>query len=244
MTEAGRSPPSGPSLDAESPPSPPAPGPCLTRLPLSLDGRRSSSFSMGSRRATDASDTTLAPLPEWLQQYQRRQRSASLAPGARPRRLSHFSAPEVAQVQRAAAPAPERCVAGRLCGTALLVLLAIAAAAVLYGYMISPTGERTLLYGYIISPTGERTLLYSYMVRPTGEITLLYGYMISPTGERTLLYGYVVSPFNPRPAALGYSAERAPLGGGQILPLFNSRTDGRRKTEKKLANENYQQHES
>ena len=37
-------------------------------------------------------------------------------------------------------------------------------------------------------------------------------------------------------ASLGYSAERAPLGGGgadSAAPLFNSRTDDRRKTEKR-----------
>ena len=45
-------------------------------------------------------------------------------------------------------------------------------------------------------------------------------------------------------APLGYSAERAPLGGGQILPpLPNSRTDGRRKTGK-TASESSQQEES
>ena len=45
-------------------------------------------------------------------------------------------------------------------------------------------------------------------------------------------------------AQLGYSAERAPLGGGQILlPLSNSRTDGRRRTGK-TANESSQQDES
>ena len=45
-------------------------------------------------------------------------------------------------------------------------------------------------------------------------------------------------------APLGYSAERAPLGGGQILPpLPNSRTDDRRKTGK-TANKSSQQDES
>ncbi|KAF0313341.1 hypothetical protein FJT64_016129 [Amphibalanus amphitrite] len=104
------------------------PDPCSLSSVAVPDGRG----SPGSRRGTDASDETLAPLPEWLRLHQR-PRSASVAPGARGRRLSHFSTSVVAP------PAPpERCVASRLCGTALLVLLATAAAAVLYGYLVGP----------------------------------------------------------------------------------------------------------
>ena len=46
-------------------------------------------------------------------------------------------------------------------------------------------------------------------------------------------------------APLGYSPERAPprWGGGRFCPLSNSRTDGRRKTEK-TSNESSQQDES
>ena len=63
-------------------------------------------------------------------------------------------------------------------------------------------------------------------------------YMIRMPVSLTYLLTYLTR------APLGYSAERAPLGGGQILPpLPNSRTDGRRKTGK-TANESSQQDES
>ena len=96
--------------------------------------------------------------------------------------------------------------------------------------------QRTLLcYAFpikiFVTDTPDRTISSTYHDRE-----------LKPAND-VFIFEYRAAALLTR-APLGYSAERAPLGGGaDSAPLSNSRTDGRRKTEK-TANESSQPDES